>query len=49
LLSIYPQGARARFVRAEEVAELVFQIASPKLAPITGAALSIDFGTTAGL
>jgi NAD(P)-dependent dehydrogenase (short-subunit alcohol dehydrogenase family) len=49
LLSIYPQGARARFVRAEEVAEFVFQIASPKLAPITGAALSIDFGTTAGL
>ncbi len=49
LLSIYPQGARARFARAEEVAEFVFQIASPKLAPITGAALSIDFGTTAGL
>jgi NAD(P)-dependent dehydrogenase (short-subunit alcohol dehydrogenase family) len=49
LLSIYPQGARARFVRPEEVAEFVFQIASPKLAPITGAALSIDFGTTAGL
>ncbi|HWA44092.1 MAG TPA: SDR family NAD(P)-dependent oxidoreductase [Hypericibacter adhaerens] len=49
LLSIYPQGARARFVRAEEVAEFVFQIASPKLTPITGAALSMDFGTTAGL
>ena len=49
LLSIYPQGARARFARAEEVAEFVFQIASPKLTPITGAALSIDFGTTAGL
>jgi NAD(P)-dependent dehydrogenase (short-subunit alcohol dehydrogenase family) len=49
LLSIYPQGARARFARAEEIAEFVFQIASPKLTPITGAALSIDFGTTAGL
>lgn len=49
LLSIYPQGARARFARAEEVAEFVYQIASPKLTPITGAALSIDFGTTAGL
>jgi NAD(P)-dependent dehydrogenase (short-subunit alcohol dehydrogenase family) len=49
LLSIYPQGERARFVRPEEVAEFVFQIASPKLAPITGAALSMDFGTTAGL
>lgn len=49
LLSIYPQGDRARFVRPEEVAEFVFQMASPKLSPITGAALSIDFGTTAGL
>jgi NAD(P)-dependent dehydrogenase (short-subunit alcohol dehydrogenase family) len=49
LLSIYPQGGRARFVRAEEVAEFLFQIASPKLTPITGAALSMDFGTTAGL
>jgi NAD(P)-dependent dehydrogenase (short-subunit alcohol dehydrogenase family) len=49
LLSVYPQAARARFVRAEEVAEFVFQIASPKLTPITGAALSMDFGTTAGL
>ncbi|MFZ5791928.1 MAG: SDR family NAD(P)-dependent oxidoreductase [Pseudomonadota bacterium] len=49
LLSIYPQGERARFVRPEEVAEFVFQIASPKLAPVTGAALSMDFGTTAGL
>ncbi len=48
LLSIYPQGDRARFVRPEEVAEFVFQMASPKLAPVTGAALSIDFGTTAG-
>lgn len=49
LLSIYPQGSRARFVRPEEVAEFIFQMASPSLAPVTGAALSIDFGTTAGL
>jgi NAD(P)-dependent dehydrogenase (short-subunit alcohol dehydrogenase family) len=49
LLAIYPQGARARFARSDEIAEFIFQIASPKLAPITGAALSIDFGTTAGL
>lgn len=49
LLSIYPQGERARFLRPDEVAEFVFQIASPRLAPITGAALSMDFGTTAGL
>lgn len=48
LLSIYPQGARARFATAEEVAEFVFALASPSLAPLTGACLSIDFGTTAG-
>ena len=46
LRSIYPQGARTRFVRPEEVAEFVFAIAG--LDPITGACLSIDFGTTAG-
>jgi len=49
LLSIYPQGARARFARAEEIAAFVFFVASPEAAPITGACLAIDFGTTAGL
>lgn len=48
LLSKYPQGQRARFATAEEVAEFVYLIASPKLAPVTGACLSIDFGLTAG-
>jgi len=46
LLSIYPQGPRARFARPEEVAELVFSLAG--LAPVTGACVPIDFGTTAG-
>jgi len=46
LLAIYPQGERARFAHPEEVAEFVFAIAG--LEPITGACLSIDFGTTAG-
>jgi NAD(P)-dependent dehydrogenase (short-subunit alcohol dehydrogenase family) len=46
LLAIYPQGERARFARPAEVAEFVFAIAG--LEPITGACLSIDFGTTAG-
>jgi NAD(P)-dependent dehydrogenase (short-subunit alcohol dehydrogenase family) len=46
LRAIYPQGARARFARAEEVAELVFAVAA--LEPVTGACLSIDFATTAG-
>jgi len=49
LLSIYPQGARARFARPEEIAAFVYFVASPEATPITGACLSIDFGTTAGL
>ena len=49
LLSIYPQGDRARFATPEEIAAFVYFVASPEAAPITGACLSIDFGTTAGL
>jgi len=49
LLSIYPQGARARFATAAEIAAFVHFVASPEAAPITGACLSIDFGTTAGI
>jgi NAD(P)-dependent dehydrogenase (short-subunit alcohol dehydrogenase family) len=48
LRAIYPQGARQRFAKAEEIAAFIAAIASPRLAPITGAALPIDFGTTAG-
>jgi NAD(P)-dependent dehydrogenase (short-subunit alcohol dehydrogenase family) len=48
LKSIYPQGTRQRFVTPAEIAAFIFAIASPRLAPITGAALPIDFGTTAG-
>ena len=48
LKSIYPQGARQRFAKPAEIAAFIFAIASPRLAPITGAALPIDFGTTAG-
>lgn len=44
----YPQGARTRFARPEEIGAFLFMLASPRLKPITGAALSIDFGTTAG-
>jgi NAD(P)-dependent dehydrogenase (short-subunit alcohol dehydrogenase family) len=49
LLAIYPQGARARFATPAEIAAFVYFVASPEAAPITGACLSIDFGTTAGL
>jgi NAD(P)-dependent dehydrogenase (short-subunit alcohol dehydrogenase family) len=48
LRSIYPQGQRARFAMPEEIAAFILAIASPALKPLTGAALPIDFGTTAG-
>jgi NAD(P)-dependent dehydrogenase (short-subunit alcohol dehydrogenase family) len=48
LLSHYPQGPRARFIRPEEIAALIAYLASPEAAPITGACISIDFGLTAG-
>ena len=48
LLTGYPQGDKARFITPEEVAELVFFLASAPAAPITGANISIDFGTSAG-
>jgi NAD(P)-dependent dehydrogenase (short-subunit alcohol dehydrogenase family) len=48
LLSAYPQADRARFAKPEEIASFIYYVASPEAAPITGACLSIDFGTTAG-
>jgi NAD(P)-dependent dehydrogenase (short-subunit alcohol dehydrogenase family) len=49
LLATRPQKDRARFIQPDEVAELVFYLASSKAAPITGACISIDFGMTAGV
>ena len=48
LLGSYAQGEKARFITPEEVAELIFFLASAPAAPITGANISIDFGTSAG-
>jgi NAD(P)-dependent dehydrogenase (short-subunit alcohol dehydrogenase family) len=48
LLETYPQGDKARFITPDEVAELIFYLAGEKAAPITGALISIDFGSTAG-
>jgi NAD(P)-dependent dehydrogenase (short-subunit alcohol dehydrogenase family) len=48
LLASYAQGEKARFITPEEVAELIFYLASPAAAPITGTNISIDFGTSAG-
>jgi NAD(P)-dependent dehydrogenase (short-subunit alcohol dehydrogenase family) len=44
----YPQGGRARFIQPEEIAELVYMAASPRLGALTGAAISFDFGLSAG-
>ena len=48
LLAGYPQGERARFITPEEIAFFIYYLARPEAAPITGAALSIDFGYSAG-
>jgi NAD(P)-dependent dehydrogenase (short-subunit alcohol dehydrogenase family) len=48
LLASYPQKDRARFIRPDEVAALIVYLASPEAAPITGACVPIDFGSTAG-
>jgi NAD(P)-dependent dehydrogenase (short-subunit alcohol dehydrogenase family) len=48
LLANYPQKERSRFIRPEEIAALIFYLASPEATPITGACIPIDFGSTAG-
>jgi NAD(P)-dependent dehydrogenase (short-subunit alcohol dehydrogenase family) len=47
LLEAYPQRP-PRFIRPDEVAELIAYLCSARATPITGAAISIDFGLTAG-
>lgn len=49
LLATRPQKELARFIQPDEIAELVFFLASSKAGPITGACISIDFGMTAGI
>ena len=48
LLDKYPQKDRARFIEPREIADLIAYLASPEAAPITGANIAIDFGSTAG-
>lgn len=48
LLSHYPQGPAARFIRSDEIAAYVAFVLGDEATAITGAALSIDFGVTAG-
>lgn len=49
LLAGYPQGSRARFIQPSEIAELIWFLAQPAAAPITGANISADFGLSAGI
>ena len=49
LLARYPQRERARFIRPAEIGALVVFLCSPEAAPITGACIPIDFGSTAGV
>jgi NAD(P)-dependent dehydrogenase (short-subunit alcohol dehydrogenase family) len=48
LLRKYPQQPGARFLRADEVADAILALASPRMAGLTGAAIPLDFGMTAG-
>jgi NAD(P)-dependent dehydrogenase (short-subunit alcohol dehydrogenase family) len=48
LLEHYPQRREARFVEADEVACFIAFLLTKAAAPITGAALVMDFGMTAG-
>ena len=49
LRAAYPQGERARFLHPGEVAEVVWFLAQPAAAGVTGANWSIDFGLSAGI
>ena len=48
LLMQYPQGAAARFITPQEIASFAAYLVSAEASAITGAALPIDFGMTAG-
>jgi NAD(P)-dependent dehydrogenase (short-subunit alcohol dehydrogenase family) len=49
LRSAYPQADGARFLAPGEVAEVVWFLAQPAAAGVTGANWSIDFGLSAGI
>jgi NAD(P)-dependent dehydrogenase (short-subunit alcohol dehydrogenase family) len=48
-LNSYPQMENARYLQPEEIADLILYLSSNSARGITGAAISIDYGTSAGL
>jgi NAD(P)-dependent dehydrogenase (short-subunit alcohol dehydrogenase family) len=48
LKATLPQGERARFIQADEIAAAVLFLCSPDAAPITGVCLPVEWGVTAG-
>jgi len=48
-LAGYPQGDRARYIQPEEVANFIYFVAGDEASMMTGAAVNLDFGTSAGL
>lgn len=48
LLDTLPQGEHARFIRADEIASVVAFLASAEAEPITGVAMPVEWGVTAG-
>jgi NAD(P)-dependent dehydrogenase (short-subunit alcohol dehydrogenase family) len=48
LMTDLPQRERARFITPEEIAHVVWFLASPLAAPITGHAMPVEWGVTTG-
>lgn len=48
-LKSYPQGEQASYLQPEDIADLVLYLSSDSARGITGAAINIDYGTSAGL
>jgi len=48
-LKSYPQGENSRYLQPDDIADLILYLSSDSARGITGAAIPIDYGTSAGL